>query len=132
MSWIHLILGALVFIVFVTTGRLMSVDFPDKDLITPELRLLMRSRHIYILFSALIHLGLGLYLQLRPQTWRRIVQYAGSIILILSSSLLICAFFAETFSFQHFSAFSRYGIILSLVGIGLHLIGGFSRQKLDR
>ncbi|MEP6850713.1 MAG: hypothetical protein ABI999_17785 [Acidobacteriota bacterium] len=131
MSWIHLILGALVFIIFVTTGRLMSVDFPDKDAITPELRLLMRSRHIYILFSALIHLGLGLYLQLRPQTWRWILQYAGSIVLTVSSSLLIWAFFAETFLLQHFSAISRYGIILSLVGVGLHVIGGLSRQQLD-
>ena len=132
MSWIHLIVGVVVFIVFVVTGRLMRIDFPDKDAIPQELRLLMRSRHIYILFSALIHLSLGLYLQIRPQTWRRILQYVGSIVLIASSSLLIWAFFAETFSLQHFSGISRNGIILSLVGIGLHVIGGLSRQKHDQ
>lgn len=52
---IHLILGLLVFVAFTTTGSYMR-DFPDKGAISQELRLLMRSRHIYILFSALIHL----------------------------------------------------------------------------
>ena len=132
MSWIHLIAGVVVFIVFVITGRLMRIDFPDKDAIPQELRLLMRSRHIYILFSALIHLALGLYLSIRPQLWRRIFQYVGSVVLVASSSVLIWAFFAETFSLQHFSGISRNGIILSLVGIGLHVIGGLSRQKHDQ
>jgi hypothetical protein len=111
-------------VVFVITGRLMGIDFPDTDAIPQELRLLMRSRHIYILFSALIHFGLGLRLQLRPQMWRRILQCSGSAILIVSSMLLIWAFFTETFSLHHFSALSRCGIILALVGVGLHLIGG--------
>ena len=78
MWWFHLIFGIVVFIVFVTTGKYMRVDFPDKDIIPQDLRLLMRSRHIYILFSALIHLSLGAYLQIRPQKWRRAFQYFGS------------------------------------------------------
>ncbi len=84
MSWFHLIFGFLIFIVFVTTGKYMRVDFPDKDAIPPELRLLMRSRHIYILFSSLIHLALGVYLTIRPQTWQRVLQYTGSFFLVLS------------------------------------------------
>src|SRR5260221_5935787 len=128
MSLTHLIIGFAVLIIFLITGQLMGLDFPDKNAISPELRLLMRSRHIYILFSALIHLCLGLYLRIRPQTWRRILQYVGSLVLVISSSLLIWAFFTETFSLQHFSGISRYGIILSLVGVGLHVIGGLSRQ----
>src|SRR5262249_11930247 len=59
MKRIHLIFGLLLFVVFVITGRYMRLDFPDKDVISPDLRVLMRSRHIYILFSALIHLTLG-------------------------------------------------------------------------
>jgi len=132
MSFTHLVIGFTVLIVFLITGQLMGLDFPDKDAISPELRLLMRSRHIYILFSALIHLSLGLYLQICLQRWRRILQHAGSGVLIASSSLLIWAFFAETYSFQHFSAISFYGIISSLAGTGLHVIGGLSRTKHDR
>jgi hypothetical protein len=46
MTWFHLAFGIVVFVVFMTTGKYMGVDFPDKDAIPQELRLLMRSRHI--------------------------------------------------------------------------------------
>ena len=129
MSWFHLIFGFLMFVVFVTTGKYMRADFPDKDAIRPELRLLMRSRHIYILFSSLIHLALGVYLTIRPQTWQRVMQYTGSFFLILSSGLLLWAFITETYELAHFSDISRYGIYTSLAGVGFHLIGGLSVSR---
>ena len=132
MSWFHLIFGLAMFFVFVTTGKYMRVDFPDKDLIPQELRVLMRSRHIYILFSSLIHLALGIYLQMRPQIWRRVVQYGGSAILAFSSVLLVWAFIVETYQTQRFSDFSRNGIYASLWGIGMHLIGGLKVGRTDR
>ena len=126
MSWFHLVFGLFMFIVFVTTGKFMRIDFPDKDAIPQELRLLMRSRHIYILFSALIHLMLGVYLRIRPDLAQKILQYSGSIILIASSVLLVWAFIVETYSLQHFSDISRNGIYTSLAGVGLHLLGGIA------
>ncbi|HKP70460.1 MAG TPA: hypothetical protein VJV05_14325 [Pyrinomonadaceae bacterium] len=128
MKWVHLTFGLLLFIVFTTTGSYMRADFPDKDAIPQELRLLMRSRHIYILFSALIHLSLGVYMQLRPEVGRKILQIAGSAFLFLSSGLLVWAFVVETYSLQHFSDLSRYGIYTSLAGVGLHLLGGITRR----
>ena len=127
----HLLLGIALFIVFVTTGKFMRIDFPDKDIIPPELRLLMRSRHIYILFSGLIHLMLGVYLQIRPQIWQKILQYAGSFLLTSASVLLIWAFVTETYQLQHFSSISRYGIYLSLAGTVFHLIGGLGILATD-
>jgi len=129
MSWFHLIFGFLLFVVFAMTGAYMRADFPDKDSITPELRLLMRSRHIYILFSSFIHLALGVYLTIRPQTWRRILQYAGSFFLTLSSGLLLWAFITETYQLQHFSDISRYGIYTSLAGVGFHHVSGFGQNR---
>ena len=126
MSWFHLIFGLAMFVIFVTTGKYMRVDFPDKEIIPQELRVLMRSRHIYILFSSLIHLALGIYLQMRPQIWRRVVQYSGSAILAFSSVLLVWAFIVETYQTQRFSDLSRNGIYASLWGIGMHLIGGLN------
>ena len=102
----------------------MRWDFPDKEIIPPELRILMRSRHIYILFSALIHLALGVYLQISQKTWRKVLQMIGSILLIVASGLLIWGFINETYYFKTFSDISRFGIYLSLTGIGFHLIGG--------
>jgi len=132
MAWFHLIFGGVLFIVFLITGQYMRSDFPDKSEIPPELRLLMRSRHIYILFSALLHVILGIYLQLRPEISRKILQYTGSLLLIAASVLLIWAFVTETYALQHFSNLSRYGIYLSLAGTILHLFGGLQGRKHDR
>jgi hypothetical protein len=109
-------------IVFLTTGRFMRQDFPDKDLISPELRILMRSRHIYILFSAILHLVLGVYFQPHKQLWRKIVQILGSVLLTISSGLLLWAFIFESYFTQKFSELSRNGIYLSLAGVLLHFI----------
>lgn len=130
MKWVHLVFGIVLFFVFTTTGSYMRADFPDKEAISPELRVLMRSRHIYILFSALIHMALGVYLQLRPETGRKVLQYAGSAFLFLASGLLVWAFVLETYSLQHYSDFSRYGIYTSLAGVGLHLLGGIGRRRI--
>lgn len=94
MSYLHLVFGIILFIVFLITGKFMRADFPDKELIPQDFRLLMRSRHIYILLSSLIHIVLGIYLQISKETWRKILQIFASILL-----------FAGTFcSFGHFSA----------------------------
>jgi hypothetical protein len=128
MRRVHLILGILLFVVFLTTGQFMRASFPDKDVIPQELRLLMRSRHIYILYCAFIHILLGVYLQIRTEGRRRLVQNAGSSLLIVSAVLLVWAFIAETYTYAHFSGISRYGIYTSLAGVGLHLIGGLGAR----
>lgn len=131
MAWFHLIFGVLLLVVFTQTGAYMRADFPDKEAISQELRVLMRSRHIYILFSALIHMALGVYMRPSPSAWRKVVQLLGSAILVASSGLLVWAFIVETYTLHGFSDFSRNGIYLTLAGVILHLIGGL-RRKHDR
>ena len=128
MSWFHLIFGIILFVVFTQTGSYMRADFPDKDAIPQDLRILMRSRHIYILFSALIHVALGAYYRSRVRTPARILQYSGSAFLTAASVLLVWAFITETYSLQHFSDISRYGIYLSLAGVGLHALSAIDRR----
>lgn len=128
MRWIHLVFGLVLFVVFTQTGSFMRADFPDKEAIPQELRLLMRSRHIYILFSSLIHVALGVYMRMSPETSQRLLQYAGSFVLAGSSVLLVWAFVTETYSLQHFSDISRYGIYTALAGVGLHVLGGIGRR----
>ena len=107
MSYVHLVFGLLLFVVFTITGRYMRADFPDKGEIDQAFRILMRSRHIYILFSSLIHIGLGVYLQIRSQAWRKALQYTGSAMLFLSSNILVRAFTVETYELHGFSNISR-------------------------
>jgi hypothetical protein len=129
MSYFHLIFGLLLFVVFTITGRYMRLDFPDKDSIDQTLRILMRSRHIYILLSSLIHISLGIYLQLRPRTLQKALQITGSIVLVLSSVLLFWAFVVETYYLRDYSSYSRNGLYLALAGVALHLIGGLELPR---
>lgn len=122
MSYAHLIFGIILFVVFLVTGKFMRVDFPDKDIIPQDLRLLMRSRHIYILFSSLIHILLGLYLQTHEKLWRKSLQIFGSFLLFSASLLLIWAFIFETYTTKHFSEISRYGLYATLAGTIFHLL----------
>lgn len=125
MSYLHLIFGISVFIVFLVTGKFMRVDFPDKDAIPQDLRLLMRSRHIYILLSSLIHICLGVYLKINAEKWRKFLQIFASILLISGSFLFIWAFIYETYNLQKFSEISRFALYLTLGGVIFHLFGGF-------
>lgn len=124
MRRVHLFLGIILFVVFLTTGQFMRANFPDKEIIPQELRLLMRSRHIYILFCSFLHILLGVYLQISVSGWRKWVQFAGSVLLIVSGGLLIWAFISETYTYAHFSEISRFGIYTSLAGVALHMIAG--------
>ena len=96
MKWFHLIFGLALFLVFTQTGSFMRADFPDKDAIPQEFRMLMRSRHIYILFTALINVVLGVYLQYRPQIILKILQFLGSLVVAFGSCLLVYAWYVET------------------------------------
>lgn len=129
LRYFHIVFGILLFIVFLITGQYMTADFPDKDAIPQDLRLLMRSRHIYILFSALIHVVLGVYLTVQQAAWQKALQGSGSVILTLSSLLFIWAFVAETYTQQHFTDISRYDIYASLAGVIVHIFGGVSIGK---
>lgn len=101
----------------------MRLDFPDKELIAPELRLLMRSRHIYILFSGLIHILLGVYFASQTKIWRKVFQFLGSLLLFLGGALLIWAFVYETYQNRDFSEISRFGIYATFAGTISHLAG---------
>ncbi|HMT06642.1 MAG TPA: hypothetical protein PKA82_01460 [Pyrinomonadaceae bacterium] len=124
MQWAHLIFGILLFVVFAITGQYMRADFPDKDVMDPMLRVLTRSRHIYILFSAFLHILLGVYFRFSTRKWQHTFQFAGSALLFASSYILVRAWYTETYTYQTFSELSRWGIYLSLAGTALHLIGG--------
>lgn len=118
----HLVFGLVLFGVFLVTGHYMRADFPDKEAINQELRLLMRSRHIYILFSSLLHVLAGLYLFRPGSAWRQWVQGVGSVVLFASSILLLSAFIFETYYSQHFGEMSRNGIYATGLALALHLI----------
>jgi uncharacterized membrane protein len=129
MKWFHLAVGIVLFIAFCVTGRMMRLDFPDKDVIPPDLRILMRSRHIYILFNAMIFLVLGVYFRFSRRLWQRVIQIIGSVTILVAAAHLFWGWYLESYELGHFSDVSRWGIYLSLAGVGFHLIGGVGRGR---
>lgn len=129
MARLHLIFGIILFIAFLATGRFMRWDFPDKEAIPPEFRLLMRSRHIYILLSSLIHIVLGVYLKIHKETLRKYLQIFASFLLFAGSVLFVWAFVYETYATRHFSDVSGYALYATLAGTIFHLLGGFQPKN---
>jgi hypothetical protein len=131
MKRLHQIFGWTIFVLFLLTGQYMARYHNHLKGMPDGLRMLYRSRHIYILFSALLNLGLGLYLTQRTQRWRRALQLAGSGLIVAATLVLIPAFFYEPNVGPDKTLFSYFGIITLAVGVLLHFIAGFRQQEQD-
>jgi len=81
------------------------------------------SRHIYLLGGALVNLVLGLYLREQPSGWRRILQWTGSLLILLSAVSLLVAFLAEpSLGMAGRSFRSYFGLIGLFAGVMTHLV----------
>lgn len=95
-------------------------------------RMLYRSRHIYILLSAMLHLGVGSYFSYHPQTARRTMQLIGSLFITIASALFVYAFFYEPNLSGLYTPVSRNGIFLTAIGTLLHLLSGVGMRPEKR
>jgi hypothetical protein len=121
----HLAAGLLTVVVFLASGQLLRHHHPPMDTLSDSARLMLRSRHIYILASGLVNLMLGLYMQ-RKAGWRGTLQLIGSGLLLISPTLLIVAFVTEPASgFRPELWWSSMGLYTLFGGAMLHLAAGF-------
>jgi hypothetical protein len=91
-------------------------------------RMLYRSRHIFILMSALLHVAIGTYFSFRPTAVRRALQVTGSILITVATVLFTIAFFYESRLEGLPSPLSLPATIITAVGTLLHLFSGV-RQR---
>jgi hypothetical protein len=124
MKRFHLIFGFLLVIAFLLTGQYMDKVHNHLEGMADGPRMLYRTRHIFILLSALLHLGIGSYFIYRQQTTRRIVQLLGSLLITISPVLFIVGFFQEPKLVGLYTPLSHKGIYLIAVGTLLHLLSG--------
>lgn len=123
MRRIHLIFGVLGVVAFLLTGQLMKHHAPTMQLLTPEVRMMCVSRHIYLLGAALVNLVLGIYLREQPSGWRRILQWTGSLLILLSAVSLLMAFISEpSLGMAGRSFRSYFGLIGLFAGVMTHLV----------
>ena len=118
----HLIVGSTFLVGFLLTGQYMHrylghlQDTPGTE------RMLYRSTHIYLLWSALLNLALGLHLRLSAAKRRRTVQRIGSIMILGGPFLLAIAFFYEPSLTGLARPFSRPAIYSAFGGLLLHML----------
>ena len=124
MKRFHLIFGLVVLVVFLLTGQYMD-RFHEHLQHTPDgPRMLYRTRHIFILMSGLLHLGIGSYFSYRVQTWQRALQYLGSALITIAPVLITIAFFYAPHLQGLYAPLSKRGIIMLAVGALLHVVSG--------
>ena len=116
---------------FLLTGQYMDKYFNHLVGMADGPRLLYRTRHIFILMAGLLNLGIGAYFTRRSETWRRVLQLIGSLLVIMASFLFLIAFFYEPNLTDLRTPLSHWGTYIIATGVLLHVIsGGFSRPKL--
>jgi hypothetical protein len=126
----HLIFGLLLFALFVLTGQYMDRVLHHLQGMPDGPRMLYRSRHIYILLTGLLHLGIGSYMQYQTDTIRRTLQWAGSLLITIAAVLFLVAFFYEPNLSGLYAPVTKKGIYLVATGVLLHLLSTVrSRQQ---
>jgi hypothetical protein len=130
MRRMHLTIGLLGVIAFVITGQVMGHHHPRMQSLTPEFRMMYVSRHIYLLGAALVNMTLGLYLQVQPSGWRRVMQQIGSLLILLSVVALLVAFVAEPgLGMAGRGWRSSFGLIGLFAGVMSHLVASLARKS---
>jgi len=129
MRLLHLIFGLLVMIAFLLTGQYMDIYHDHLNGMPDGLRMLYRTRHIFILFAGLLNLGIGAYFSYRQQLWRRILQALGSGLIVVASVLFIAAFFYEPTLKDLYTPLSHWWTYTILAGTLLHLFSGLRQRK---
>ena len=107
----------------------MRTGLGRLDELEPLTRLLYRSRHIYILSAAMVHLALGCYLLPARDRLPRFLQRLGSSLLLIAGLILFVAFFREPPRGKLVTPFSKYGVIILLVGTLCHVVASVLTQK---
>ena len=128
MKKVHLIFGVAVVIAFLLTGQYMDKHYHHMVGVPDAPRLLYRTRHIFILLSGLLNLGIGAYFTYRVETWRRTIQLVGSLFIFAASFLFVIGFFYEPNLSNLHTPLSHYGTYAIAAGAVLHVISGVKRK----
>lgn len=116
-------------VVFLLTGQYMDKVHNHLEGVEDGVRLLYRTRHIFILMASLIHIGIGLYYETRIEQWRRWIQKAGSSLLTLGALLLVIAFMNEPRTRNLETPYTHWGMYLITFGVTLHWLSGLKQGK---
>lgn len=128
MKTFHLIFGFAVVIAFLLTGQYMDKYHNHLEGMGDGVRLLYRTRHIFILLAGLLNLGVGAYFTYRARLWQRVLQVLGSSLIVLASVLFVVAFFYEPGLRDLHTPLSHWGTYTILAGTIFHVFSGIRQN----
>lgn len=129
MRKLHLAFGIFVLMAFLLTGQYMDKYYNHMVGVPDGIRLLYRTRHIFILLAGLINLGIASYFTCWLELWRRILQLLGSGLILTASLLFIAAFFYEPGLSNLYTPLSHWGTYTMVSGIVFHLFSGIGQKR---
>ena len=95
----------------------MKINFPEIYSSTEIIRYQFRANHIYILMSGLLNLVAGLYIRPDYKHWRKFFSGLSTAAIILSSIILVIAFFVEPIKASAIRPLTFSGIALIVFGV---------------
>ena len=116
-------------VAFLLTGQYMDRFHEHLRNMADGPRMLYRTRHIFILFSGLLHLGIGTYFSYRFAAQRRAIQIVGSLLATVASVLFVIAFFYEPQLTHLYAPLSKAGVIMTASGVLLHALSGVNETR---
>lgn len=128
MKKFHLLFGVVTVVVFLLTGQYMDRyhnhlhDMPDG------MRMLYRSRHIYILLAGLLNLGIGAYFRYHTERQQRVMQLLGSTLITVATILFAVGFFYEPHLPNLHTPLSHWGMYAIAAGTLLHALSGLGAR----
>ena len=98
----------------------------DESSIDHGTRMMYRSAHVYLLLTALTNLVMGAYLERHDRIVMRIIQFVGSIMLLLSPLGFLVAFFVEPAPERLDRPITLISVVFAILGVSLLTFGRIS------
>jgi len=117
---IHRAVGIAAILFFFVTGQIMDRVDLDHMAFDSAVRLLYRSRHIYLLFAGMMNLAVGLRYIIPLSGPGSRAAAVGSLLMLISPALMAAAFFIEPPRHGQVSVVAAVGIFASYIGLLLY------------
>jgi len=147
---LHLLVGLATVIMFLLTGQYMNIRYDHLRGMDDATRLLFRSTHIYLLFSGLLNLALGLNgageeaagrttagettaggtaagRTTAGRTAAGLLRGIGSVLILVGPLLFLAGFLREPFLGALARPFSTPALYATVVGMALHWLASERR-----
>ena len=132
MKRFHLIFGIVILVVFALTGQYMHRYLNHLEGMPDGLRMMYRTRHIFILLAGLVNLALAAYVVPRPARWQRVLQWIGSSLIVLATLLFVAGFVYDSPRTDLSAPLSYRGVFAIAYGGVFHLISGIGARSKQR